>query len=353
VTAFTGSFHENGVHLPHDVTPLLDLGTDFGGLSTGSLDTRGAITRSTGVDVEPHAQRSGSYTAGFGGQLFEKVLVFPRKKSLGFVLSDTQFNVEVWNAYRNVAHILTALDITGAGDLSIDLAHALPLTFWPYESFTFLADIPQDGAAAIANLAVFTFEDIDDGTDLSVDGSRLAVLTAELDWGSGFGEQLTYKTAIIRAHSDMEQRVQLRTQPRPGATFRVVTLTARDTAQLTALIYGRKASVYGVPMWQDAQPLLGSISEGALVIAVNTTDRGFVSGGLVMVWAGQHLFEALTIDSTTSGTITLRTGATKSWPVQGTRIVPLFRGRLLDAAEMTLPGGALAQIDLAFSGEVV
>src|SRR5882762_1097639 len=45
----------------------------------------------------------------FGGQLFEKIIVIPRVKVLGFVLTATQFAVEVWNAFRDVDQTLQSI----------------------------------------------------------------------------------------------------------------------------------------------------------------------------------------------------------------------------------------------------
>lgn len=352
MTAFSGTFHEGPTPLPHAVTGNLDGAVDFGGITAArDLAFVGDEAGTGAITVAPHLARSASYAAGFDRELFEKILVIPRSKSLGFVLSDTQFDVEVWNAYRTAAHQLTAVDITGAGELGLTFP-ALPLTFWPFESFIFLADIPQDGSVEIDNLAVFTFPGVS-GTDLHVQGSRLAVFSPQIDWSSGFSEHHAYRTSIIRAYSDMEQRMQLRTLSRPGAAYRVLTLTARDSVAMDALIYGRKSRVYGVPWWQDAQPPLSAISIGDTILAVDTDDRSFEDGGLLMIWSDQQTYEALTIDTVSAHEITLRTGTTRNWSLRPTLIVPMFRGRLLDTASLSRPGGAFSAIDLVFSGEVV
>jgi hypothetical protein len=61
------------------------------------------------VAVVNSASHTGARHELFGGQLFEKVIVNPRVKALKFVLSQTQFNIEVWNAFRELPQTLTAI----------------------------------------------------------------------------------------------------------------------------------------------------------------------------------------------------------------------------------------------------
>ena len=354
-TTFTGLYSFGEVH---GLTPagfvgaLSDYDGSTGGVRVTPDDAIGPLTTDDVLTMYPREARTGFVSVGFDGQLFEKIIVTPRSRSLGFVLSDNTFTVEVWNSFRNVAQVMTDIMITGSGDLAIDNEHTLPLTYWPYESFSYLANVPQDGAAQITNVATFVFDGID-GTDLTLLGSRLAVFSGQIDWSNGFTERLSYKTIVQQGWSGQEQRIQLRTIPRPGALYHVVTLTPRMSAGVDAMVIGRKSRVYGIPMWQDAMPLASAVSEGASAIAFATTNLTFVAGGLLLLWRDQYTYEAVTIDAIFDDHVTLTTATTDAWPQIGTVAIPMTRGRLLSAVKFSRPAEFASDLELEFSGETV
>src|SRR5258706_7633612 len=83
----------------------------------------------------------------FGGQLFEKVIVIPRTKSLGFVITATQFGIEVWNAFRDMDQILDSIAITGTGGLTLADPFGEPLIYAALGSRLYQATVPSVGPA--------------------------------------------------------------------------------------------------------------------------------------------------------------------------------------------------------------
>jgi len=289
----------------------------------------------------------------YGAELFEKIIVTPREKKLGFVLSTNLFTVDVWNTFREALKTMTQIQITGGGGTLIDNPFGVPLVFGAMQSRQFQATVPQDGDAQILNTVIFVFTGIS-GTDLVVTGTRITVFSPDPDWEEGVRERTEYLTQVMNAYADKEQRVQLRKTPRTRLAFKVITLEVKDTAALHALVWGWQARIYGVPFWPDAQPLVANVSIGATVIQVDTTLRKFTAGGLMMLWRDMHSVEALSIQSVAAGSITLTAPTTQAWAADGrTYVVPLLTGRLPQEARVPRMNNAVAELDAEFECEVV
>ncbi len=288
-----------------------------------------------------------------GSELFEKVIVTPREKKLGFVLSANLFAVDVWNTFRETLRTMVRIDIAGGGGTLVDNPFGVPLVFGAMQSRQFQATVPQDGDAQIQNTVTFVFTGIG-GTDLLVTGTRITVFSPDPDWQEPIRERTEYLTEIMNAYSDTEQRVQLRKTPRTRLRFKVLTLEVRDTAALHALLWGWQGRIYGVPFWPDAQPLLASVSIGATLIQVDTTMRKFTAGGLMMLWRDMHTVEALSIQTVAAGSITLTAPTTQAWAADGrTYVVPLLTGRLPDDTGLSRVNNTVAELDAEFECEVV
>src|SRR6267378_4126929 len=113
-----------------------------------------------------HQNLSGERVEMFGGQLFEKVIVIPRVKVLGFVLTATQFAVEVWNAFRDVDQTLQSITISGVGGLTFPDPYGVPLIYAALGSRIYQATVPSSGAAQIDQMVVFAFLSGVSGADL-------------------------------------------------------------------------------------------------------------------------------------------------------------------------------------------
>lgn len=305
----------------------------------------------TGVVDVAHRGVDGTRNEMFCGQLFEKVLVIPRKKDVEFVLSTVTFPVEIWNTHQAQTSQLTAITIIGAGGLQISGGLGSAAVFGPAQSSVYTATLGTDGDASIANLATFSFTG-ESGADLYVTGTRITVFSPEIDWSEGFTEAIEFKTDVLTATNGAEQRIGLRTKPRYSASFRVLTLTAKDSAAMDALIFGWQDRVFGVPWWMDASLLLADVAQGAQTILVDTTGRrAFEAGGLVMLWTDQHTWEALGVQAVATGSVTISSPTQASWKA-GTVVVPLRRGRMRDEVSLSEPANWAGAFAASFSCEV-
>lgn len=329
---------DESMRFPLSVTRAAVFGSSAGAFSVAAVHT-------TGI--------AGAFQLMFGFNLFERIIVIPRKKTLGFVLSATQFPVEVWNTFHDTAESLTAITITGSGGITITNPYTLPKVIGPKDSIIFQALIPSSGGANISETVVFAFAGIS-GTDLTVTGARILVFSVPADWGERVEETISYLTDVLKMYDDTEQRRGLRSIPRRGLKFRALTLEARDAAGLEALLWGWQHQPYGVPFWQDAQPLEANISIGDVTIQVNTIDRLFAAGGIAVIWKDEFTFEALTILSITADSITFTAPTQFAWKAgYGVKIVPVFLGRLSNAIELTRLTCFADQVDVEFQGEAL
>jgi hypothetical protein len=303
----------------------------------------------------PRTNRAGLMADMFGGTcLFERVLVVPQTVALGAVLTERTITVDIWNTYRNIDKSLSAVVITGPGSAQVTTP-TLPLVFVP------LGFLAQDviygtvGDPIIAQSIDFVFPG-QDGTTLVVTGNRLAVFTIEPNWEpDGITEHpQIWMTDVLKAHSDSEQRVQLRTLPRSRVKFRV-TPDRLTKSLLEALLWGWQNQMYGVPFWPDAHPLLDTASPGDTVLLVDTTDRGFVAGGLMMLWRDAFTYEVINIVAlVTGGVQVVASGIANGYSADGnTLCVPVRRGRLADAQDVTRTTSQVAELELTFECEVV
>lgn len=300
-----------------------------------------------------HVSESGQIQLMFGFNLFEKIIIVPNVKAVGFVLSSTQFPVQVWNTFHDAAKDLTAINVTGTGGITISNPFTLPKTIGAKGAVIFQAVVPGAGDVNIDLDVDFVFAGIA-GTDLVVTGSRILVFSVRPDWDQGVEESIEFLTDVLIAYDDSEQRRSLRSLPRRGLKFRALTLEARDAAGMEALIWGWQHQPYGVPFWADAQQLQADIAEGTTILEVSTVDRLFAPGGILMIWDDEFIFEALTILAMDDDSITLSAPTQFAWKAgAGSLIVPLFLGRCSNNLEVSRLWSESDQIDIEFQGEAL
>jgi len=313
------------------------------------------LSRGTPEPVISIAHRSitGAHQELFGGRLFERVIVTPRVKALGFVLTQTQFPIEVWNTFRELPQILTEIQTNGSGGVTVTNLFSLPTLFGAQNSRVYQAITPAQGPAQINEDIVFVFASGIGGTDSLITGSRITVFSVAPDWSQGMKERISYLTDVLKAYSDNEQRRGLRQIPRRSLSYRALTLNARDASGMESLIWGWQNQPYGVPWWPDVTSLAVSVSAGASSIQVQTrADRLFAVGGIICIWQSEFNFEALTIQSIAGNVITVSSPTQFAWTAgPGTLVLPVFLARLSDQVKVNRLFSSADSMDLEFIGE--
>lgn len=298
--------------------------------------------------------KTGAQAPVFGGLLFERIIVLPRAEALQFVLTATQFQIEVWNTRQNHDDVLTAINITGSGGLTLADPLGEPLLYAAQDSRIYQATVPSSGSTNINQDVVFVFASGLLGADCEVSGSRIVLFSVQPDWSEGIAESISYLTDVLVAYSDNEQRRGLRQFPRRALRFRALALNARNSAGMESLVWGWQNQPYGVPWWPDATPLTGNISAGSFSIPCNTVDRQFAAGGLCCIWQDEFTFEALTVESVSPSAITVLSPTQFNWTATPAILVmPVFLARIANSIDVSRHSSEMDQIDLQFIGEAM
>lgn len=353
---FAGQVISFDSRLPEPTDRIATLQNGFVDLDFHLSDSFGFLAGASSGDVADGSaaeDRDGFVQEMFGGDLFERIIVIPRAKALGFVLSGTEFAVEVWNTFHDLAKDLESIVSGGPGGITIINPFTLPKTIGPKGSIIFQAQVPAAGDTNINMEIVFGFSGIS-GTEIKITGARILVFSVAPNWDAGVSETISYLTDVLVSHNDTEQRRGLRSRPRRPLKFSALALDAQDAAGMESLIWGWQHRPYGVPFWQDAQPLEADIDAGDSLIRVNTVDRLFAVGGLALIWESEFVFEALSIEAVTDDSIAVSSPTQFAWRSgYGSKIVPLFLGRLSNSVDVMRLASFMDSVEVEFSGEAM
>jgi hypothetical protein len=300
----------------------------------------------------PEYDLAGFYQELFGSQLFERVILIPSVEKLGFVITDTQFPVEVWNTRRNVADILTSVNVLGVGDLIVTNPFPLPTYYGALCSRIYQVIVNRTGAPTINAEICFGFVSGIAGTCILITGNRIVLFSPRIDWNSGFKERISYLSNVFKSYSDVEQRRALRQLARRSSTFRAAGLSAREAATIESQIWGWQNQPYGIPWWPDVSPLTVDAPIGSTQIFCDTTDRQFAAGGIACVWKDPFTFEALSVTAVAPNSITVASPTQLLWKANpATVAMPVFLGRLPLSVDVNRLFSGADQMEMVFSGE--
>lgn len=282
--------------------------------------------------------------------LWERVIVTPREKDAGFILSDQMWPVEVWSTFKRRSQPLTGVSISGPGGAVLQGPSVM--VYYPNQAQPYTVKLAAGGDAVVANLISWTFTGVL-GVDLAVSGSRITVFAYRPDWSEPYRKQLSWLTELMPGYDGSEQRRSLRLRPRYTLAFRVLTTDPLETATLEALLYGWQDRRLAVPIWPETTLLLSAVAPGATMLAADTANRRSLEvGGLIMIWSSFAVWEAFRVESIAPGSIGLGSETTKAW-APGARIVPLRVARFPEDQALGRPANWLTSSTFAFACEAV
>ena len=171
------------------------------------------------------------------------------------------------------------------------------------------------------------------------------------DWTKGITEKISYMTDVLVGYSDAEQRRSLRSNPRRGLSFSILTMNERETALFDSLIFGWMQNPFGVPWWPDAQFLPADVAQCSDVVPIATADRLFANGGLAVIWQNAANYEVLAVDVVSANNFTLSTPTQFSWEAGNAIVAPVFLARLPDKFDVSRWSSGGISADLDFAGE--
>lgn len=284
---------------------------------------------------------------------FERVHILPREIDVGLLVSEQVIEVEVFNAYRARARVLSAITVEGAAGISVDDPYGTPTHYPAGESKTYNVRALTQGDPNIDDVVTWVFTGVDEvGTTLAVSGARLVPWPFQANLAEDLIERFGMPTRLLESRDGSEQRIQLRGAAQTmGMEYAFVMPDARAAGHANALVYGWQGQAYGVPHWGYATPLsVGvNLNFGATTIVVDTDDVPYEVGGQVFIWSDPYTWEALTISAVNVGSLELSTGARKTWLAGTTWVMPLVTGRLSPEESLSWEDLEIGTGRLAFS----
>lgn len=313
--------------------------------TVGSAASTTAIGRQM-VEAGAHTgQRfSGTRQLGFIGDFYFRFHITTTYIDLGNLVSDQTTSLVLWNAYLS-GQRLVDLTTTNAEGLTVSGQPSPPLAFAPLQQRSYDLAISVDGPATIDADIIWTFSN---GDVIAVDvvGSRIVGWTWPPNWSEGMLERLEWRTDVIQAYQGQEQRRSLRIGPRQGLEF-AVSASGDARRHMEGALWNWGARTWAVPLWMDGMELTSTLASGATSIPLNTSQRSFAVGELVMLMGStSRSFEVIEI-LTIGATIGLKRPTTQAWGA-GTRVYPARSGRLVNTANLSRFSGTDSTLRVQF-----
>lgn len=336
---------------PAAVTGLLDditLQLEHGVVDPGRFDLLRAGSAPT-VQVPIALHKTGRRERLWDEVFFGIILVIPRTKDLGGIVSNTTFQVEVWNA-DEVAHRATGVAVTGSDGVSVAPVPTLPAFWPPFSSYFSTVTVLAEGEPVVDDFVTWAFPGFT-GTDCHVIGVRLTIFALSPQWDVGFQEAMSWLTNVITARLGKEQRAALRSVPRRTFHFTGLAIDRAEAAEMALRLANGGRSLFTVPYWPDRVALGATAAPGATSIVVSTTNRIFAVGGLVILWRDGRTWEVQQIAGVSSGSLLLVDPLVGNWPAAGTLVIPLLAARLSEDPALTRFNPSTREIAVAFETE--
>lgn len=287
-------------------------------------DPGGGAVSSVQPAFTPHAQfgpASAEQQYGLGDPWFEQIIIIPRSKDFGLLLSTQQQVFELYNADRYATHDLTAVLINTPSGVTFTDLPSLPETLAIQRNLLLTLQVTTDAPAVVDDTIDFTF---DSGAILVAVGLTFSTIVL---WGhepeDGYDETLRFLVDIMIKKAGSEQRVSLREYPRQFFDFRYLFESGTERARFENLLFNHQDSVFGLPIWHEQTRLTSAAAINDTVMNVVSTDYAdYRVGELAIVITDQRTFDALIVASLTATTLTFSSPVLNNHAV-GTKVMPL------------------------------
>ena len=295
------------------------IGSEALSAASGGAQTRVVIT------MYPESL-PGHFVRTFFNDWYERIHFIPVTLELGNLISDQSRDVLVWNAYlSDIA--FTSFALTNGDGIAVTEPAATPFNALPLSISTYIVTVQTEGPPTI--LATMQWVIGGESYSVPITGRRTVVWPFEPNWSSPVDETLEWLTYIESSFDRTEQRFAGRADPR-----RIIEYNAQivyTSSQLYEnIMFGWSNRLFAVPLWQEKSLLGSAVIAGDTVVLVNTENRSFVPGSLLVILSSPTSYEAAEIDSVASGSVVLKKGLDRSWPA-GTPVFPSMVGRMEQA----------------------
>jgi len=149
------------------------------------------------------------------------------------------------------------------------------------------------------------------------------------DWGFSITQKRIWKTGVQTNIQEGEKRSALFTWPRRTLKFNVQCMSIPETNYVRRKLYKNLHNVWGIPLWPEWTALTAEAPIGQAVLNVGSTEnRNFEVGGKCIIVVDESNYEAGTILSMTSTSITLDSNLAATWD-SGLYVYPILKSKLV------------------------
>ncbi len=290
--------------------------------------------------------RSGNVATSFLQDYYNRIQLIPESMPLGFLATDVQRQLVVWNAHLDTTETLST--IVGSGTTGVMYSgQSAPADFPPNSVQLYEFSISKLGPTALSAVYTFVFAN-GEAPQITITGTRIQYAwTMRPDWSQPVRESLAWQTDVMRGWSGAEMRRATRISPRRTFTF-TVTVSDQDRRTMETVLFALSSSTLALPIFPDGQLLAQAVAQGAAIIPCTTANYDFVAGGLALLMSDAQTFEVVQVDAVNSGSIGLLNGTQNAWGA-GTRLYPVRQARLLTYPKVTRESGTVATVSPTFT----
>lgn len=323
MTTYTGVAPPATLYAKDSHTPSwLDEPVEFKDVASAWLS--GSLLVATFTSTQPVAENPNTYTAirlpGFSDDFYNRIIIEPSVLDVGSIVSSQTRVLSVFNGYFT-SKTLGALVLTNGTGISL-IGPSIPAVWGPLQVRTYDVNLSPVGPPNIAASLFFDWAGSVDDSTVPVSGVRIVVMPYQAT--APWQETLEWNTQVMTANNGTEQRQRLRQSPRQSFTATYPVKTS-EMARAVNLVYGWLTRRWAIPVWSEAQQLVG-LTVGMTVITLNVTDFDFRVGELIGFWQSPTANEAVEVAAIGSGTITLLTALVRSYDIA--HVYPVRVGRV-------------------------
>jgi hypothetical protein len=240
-------------------------------------------------------------TWSFSNDFYYRIHIYPNRIEVGNLTERIIYQIEFFNAFLANVSLTNVIPYDNEG---VNLSPIpLPSPILSLNSIYAELEISVSGPANINTTYLFEFS-LGPTLDLKVTGVRIITFSIAPDWTRQVTEKLSFLTQILEARDGTEQRIILRQIPR--WTFRYTFLEGGKTVNLVdSLLVGWGARSFATPIWPQKSKINFSVPAGSMMIYCNTVNRGFVAGGLCVLWRDALYCETLEIAGVSANQLSL------------------------------------------------
>lgn len=290
-----------------------------------------AVQLARGTPAQPGYAINGAASRSYADDYYDRIHVIPNAINLGNLLTTQTRSVYVWNAWRDQALTLVALDQQSADGMTVTGPGDLPLTFTPLQMRAWSLTVSTDGPALIDAALTWLFAD-GQTASMQVTGQRLTAWLMVPEWSSGVTETLAWLTEVEQAWGGAQDRTPLRDTPRRTWEFDV-TLGGKDRQIAESLLYAWRARAFALPVWPDQSFLGAALPAGSTALPLATAGLDFSVGESVLLSQSMTACELVEVSAVAANAVTLARPTLNAWPT-GTQVYPCRVARLTDTAAL-------------------